>query len=212
MKKIFSVLMFLVFVAIGLTGCQTQSTNTNMNANASARKMTDSELETAVKTKLDADAQLKAADLDVDADVDDNSVTLSGTVMSQELRMKAVNAAKGAHSGVVVNDKIDVRPAADMSREDYTEDMARGERTRARDYGDNIGDTLDDAWVHAKITAKLFGNADTPGRKINVDVNNNVVTLRGIVDTAQQKAEAERVAKETDGVKQVINQLKVGKA
>ena len=42
-------------------------------------------------------------------------------------------------------------------------------------------------------------------------MNNNVVTLRGTVDTAEQKAEAERVARETDGVKRVINQLRVAK-
>ena len=63
-----------------------------------------------------------------------------------------------------------------------------------------------------QIVTKLIGNTDTPERKINVDVVNNVVTLRGTVDTAEQKAEAERVAKDTEGVKRVVNQLKVGGA
>lgn len=209
MKRVFSVLSLVTLAAV-FSACETNTTS-NMNANTSAAQMTDSQLETAVKTRLDADAQLKAADIDVDADADDNTVTLSGTVMSQDMRMKAVNAAKGAHTGVIVNDKIEVRPG-DIARESYTEDMARDARTRAGEYGDRIGNTLDDAWIHTKITAKLFGNTDTPGRKINVDVNNNVVTLRGAVDTAAEKAEAERVAKETDGVRQVINQLRVGNA
>jgi osmotically-inducible protein OsmY len=39
-------------------------------------------------------------------------VTLSGTVRSQEVRNKAVDLAKSAHSGLTVNDKIDVKPAA----------------------------------------------------------------------------------------------------
>jgi osmotically-inducible protein OsmY len=63
-----------------------------------------------------------------------------------------------------------------------------------------------------KIVAKLIGDADTPERKINVDVVDNVVTLRGTVDSPQQKAEAERIAKETDGVKSVKNQLKVARS
>ncbi len=91
----------------------------------------------------------------------------------------------------------------------YSEEEARAERARARENKETIGDTLDDAWIHTKIVAKLIGNSKTPERKINVDVVNNAVTLRGTVDTAEAKAEAERVAKETDGVKTVTNQLKV---
>ena len=91
----------------------------------------------------------------------------------------------------------------------YSEEQAREERARAKENKETIGDTLDDAWIHAKIVAKLIGDSKTPERNINVDVVNNEVTLRGTVDTAEAKAEAERVAKETDGVKKVTNQLKV---
>jgi len=74
---------------------------------------------------------------------------------------------------------------------------------------ETIGDTLDDAWIHTKIVAKLIANSKTPERKINVDVVKNAVTLRGTVESAEEKAEAERIAKETDGVQKVTNQLKV---
>src|SRR5258706_3286278 len=91
----------------------------------------------------------------------------------------------------------------------YSEEEARAERARAKQNKETIGDTLDDAWIHTKIVAKLIGDSQTPERKINVDVVNNEVTLRGTVDTPEAKSEAERVAKETDGVKKVTNQLKV---
>jgi osmotically-inducible protein OsmY len=78
----------------------------------SAVKMSDSDLEKAVRAKLDTDVALKEAKLDVDADADKNEVTLSGTVRSEEVRNKAVELAKTAHSGLTVNDKIDVKPAA----------------------------------------------------------------------------------------------------
>ena len=94
----------------------------------------------------------------------------------------------------------------------YSEEQAREERTRAKENKETIGDTLEDAWIHAKIVAQLIGDTKTPERKINVDVVNNEVTLRGTVDTAEAKAEAERIAKETEGVKKVVNQLKVSPA
>jgi osmotically-inducible protein OsmY len=78
----------------------------------SASKISDSDLEKAVRAKLESDAALKEAKLDIDADADKNAVTLSGTVRSQEIRDKAVELAKSAHSGLTVNDKIDVKPAA----------------------------------------------------------------------------------------------------
>jgi osmotically-inducible protein OsmY len=94
----------------------------------------------------------------------------------------------------------------------YSEEQAREERARAKENKETIGDTLEDAWIHTKIVAQLIGDTKTPERKINVDVVNNDVTLRGTVDTAEAKAEAERIAKQTDGVKKVVNQLKVSPA
>src|SRR5215471_18949907 len=91
-------------------------------------------------------------------------------------------------------------PKPASGRGQYTEAQARQERARAKQNKETIGDTLDDAWIHTKIVAKLIGDTKTPERKINVDVVNNVVTLRGTVDTAEARAEAERVAKDTDGV------------
>jgi len=91
----------------------------------------------------------------------------------------------------------------------YSEEQAREEREKAKANKESIGQSLEDAWIHTKIVAKLIGDADTPERKINVDVIDGAVTLRGTVETAEAKSEAERIAKETDGVKKVTNQLKV---
>ncbi|HEV8138645.1 MAG TPA: BON domain-containing protein [Pyrinomonadaceae bacterium] len=101
-------------------------------------------------------------------------------------------------------------PAND--RASYSEREAQQEREKAKASKETIGDTLDDAWIHTKIVAKLIANSTTPERKINVDVVKNVVTLRGTVDTAEEKAAAEKTAKDTDGVTKVVNQLKVAPA
>ena len=103
-------------------------------------------------------------------------------------------------------------PTPGTSRAEYTEKQAAEERERAKQSKDTIGDTLDDAWIHTKIVAKLIADTATPERKINVDVVDNLVTLRGTVDSAEQKAEAEKIAKETEGVKSVKNQLQVAPA
>jgi len=208
MKAILSVLLLIFISAMAFVAC-----DSGIDRDTGQTAMTDSQLKDAIKSKIDSDAQLSAAGLSISADADRNEATLSGTVESQDMRTKAVQLAKSANSGLVVTDKIDVEPMNDreVAREDYTEEMARKQREEADRRGDTIGDSIDDAWIHTKIVAKLIGNADTPQRKINVDVNNNVVTLRGTVDNAAEKAEAEQVAKNTDGVRQVINQLKVGK-
>jgi osmotically-inducible protein OsmY len=74
--------------------------------------MSDSDLEKVIRAKIETDAQLKDAKLDVDANADKNEVTISGTVRSQDMRTKAVELAKSVQSGLTVNDKIDVKPAA----------------------------------------------------------------------------------------------------
>jgi hyperosmotically inducible protein len=170
--------------------------------------MTDSELEQSIKSRLNSDPDLKAANLDVDANAKDNRIKLSGTVSTEAQRNEAVQMAKAVRPTAEVTDKIDVKPR-ELTRADYTEQMARDSREQAKATGDTVGASIDDAWIHTKLTSKLITDKDTPARKINVDVENGVVTLRGEVSTAAAKDEAERIAKDTEGVKRVRNLLKV---
>jgi len=192
----------------GLFASCTPMNSRSTSASSNAAPMSNSDLENAVKDRLNSDADLRNANLTVDADANKNEVTLSGSVQSQALSNRAVELAKSARADVNVINKLEVKPR-EATRASYTQDEARQERDRAKSSGESIGDSLDDAWIHTKIVAKLLGDSKTPERKINVDVIDNVVTLRGTVDTAEQKMEAERIAKETDGVKKVVNQLRV---
>jgi len=79
---------------------------------AAATKMSNSDLEKSIRAKLESDDAVKQANLSVSADVGDNKATLSGTVVSEDLRNKAVDLAKSAQPGLIVEDKIDVKPAA----------------------------------------------------------------------------------------------------
>jgi len=170
--------------------------------------MTDSDLQNAVQARLNADPDLNAAKLDVDAHAKDNAVTLKGTVPTETMRLRAVDLAKAVNPSLSITDKIDVKPA-EISRTEYTEEMARDAREKAKITGDKIGNSINDAWIHAKITSKLITDKDTPARKINIDVVDGIVTLRGEVNTATAKDEADRIVKDTEGVRRVRNLLKV---
>jgi hypothetical protein len=75
-------------------------------------KMSNDELDRSVTAKINSDPALLAYKLDVDADADKNAVTISGTVPTESLRMKAVDAAKTVVAGLVATDKIDVDATA----------------------------------------------------------------------------------------------------
>ena len=171
-------------------------------------RTTNTDLEQAVKARISSDSALANADIKVSADVDKKQITLTGTVPTEEMRTQVVAAAKGAMAGAIVEDKIDVKPR-EMARADYTADMAREAREKAKATGQKIGDSIDDAWIHTVIAAKFVAHPGTPARKIDIDVENNTVTLRGEVESNAAREEAGRIAKTTDGVKTVRNQLKV---
>jgi hyperosmotically inducible periplasmic protein len=197
--------VFLILIGF-LAGCSQTVSTTSASAPPA---MTDSDLQHSIQSRLNTDPTLSAAKLDVDADAKNNTVTLKGTVPTETARLRAVELAKaGGSANLSITDKIDVKPA-EISRSEYTEEMARDAREKAKTAGDKIGTSVNDAWIHTKITSKLITDKDTPARKINIDVVDGVVTLRGEVTTATAKDEADRIAMATEGVKRVRNLLKI---
>lgn len=66
-----------------------------------------------------------------------------------------------------------------------------------------------DAWITMKTKIALMTANDVNTSDLNVDTVNGAVTLHGKVETAAEKAGAERVAKGIDGVTSVQNLLQV---
>jgi|GEM_PF-850097 len=79
------------------------------------------------------------------------------------------------------------------------------------DRGAGTTTRTDDAALTAKVKAKLLSDDVLNGMKIDVDTQNGVVFLSGVVDTADQKRKAVSLAKNTEGVKKVEDNLKVGR-
>jgi osmotically-inducible protein OsmY len=173
-----------------------------------ASGVADVNLEQSIQTRFAADTQLQNSSLSVTANAEKSEIVLSGTVPSEEARSRAVEVAKEVSPGVQVIDTINVNPT-DTPRREYTELMARRAREKALVLGDRVGNSLDDAWLYTKVMTRLTTNTGVPALKINVDVADSVVTLRGVVDSAARKDEAEKIAKETDGVKRVDDRLQV---
>jgi osmotically-inducible protein OsmY len=61
----------------------------------------------------------------------------------------------------------------------------------------------------AKIKSKMALDDAVKARTINVDTVGSVVTLTGVVETADERARAMRLAEETDGVTRVVDKLEV---
>ena len=72
------------------------------------------------------------------------------------------------------------------------------------------GQMADDGAITAKVKAKLAASAEINPFNVDVATSQGIVSLVGRVKTEEQKAEAERIARETDGVRGVRNLLKVG--
>jgi hyperosmotically inducible periplasmic protein len=72
------------------------------------------------------------------------------------------------------------------------------------------GTQVDDAAITAAVKAKLAADGDINPFNIDVDTNEGVVTLQGRVEKEEARTKAEQLARGTDGVRRVINLVKVG--
>jgi len=95
---------------------------------------------------------------------------------------------------------------ANMTREEYNRDRTRYESEKG---SSTIGQGANDSWLWFKTRAALATTNELRESTINVDVVNDVITLKGTVANAAEKAKAEQVAKGIEGQKGVKNELKV---
>ena len=86
---------------------------------------------------------------------------------------------------------------------------AVGERTAEAANAVRAG--LSDASLTAKIKSKMTLDDTIKASGINVSTEDHVVTLRGTVDTAAQRDRAVQLARETSGVRQVVDHLEIGR-
>ena len=103
----------------------------------------------------------------------------------------ALPLAVGAQTKDKASDKMD--KATDKVKETTTE----------------AKEAVSDSWLTSKTKIALFADDRVKGREVRVETVNGEVFLRGKVDSPEAKAAAAEVAKGTEGVKSVKNDLQV---
>ena len=142
---------------------------------------TDEQIQRDVLEEFKWDARLQPNEIGVA--VKDSVVTLTGSVDSYVKKWAAEDAAHRVRGVKAVANEIEVRLPGSAQRTDTD--------------------------IAAAVTRALEWNAFLPIEKLDVTVSNGWVTLRGEVEWQYQKAEAERQARRTTGVKGVSNLITV---
>jgi osmotically-inducible protein OsmY len=201
-----------------------------------ACSQSDAGITTAVKSKMAADDTVKASEINVDTH--NRVVTLNGTVGSTAEKERAVIIARDTKGVTNVVDDIVVGPvpaATTGNDNDYgqkaedkaheakvkTEDAAHDAKVKTEEYGhdakvntekaaDKTGEVITDAAITTAVKTKFLAEPGVSGLNINVDTTNGVVTLKGTVKTKAEADKAMMIARQSKGVKRVVNDLKIG--
>lgn len=152
-------------------------------------------LEDRVLRRLETNPMVRKYDIDVD--VAGNVVTLSGEVATAAQKAEAERLAK--IDGVSrVDSRIDVDADADKTVS-----------KRIADGFNKAGEKITDGWITTKVNWFFIGEDLLEDSEIDVETKDQVVTLKGFVKSTAGRARAVELAKATDGVKDVVDQLQV---
>src|SRR5690554_4148676 len=130
----------------------------------------------------------------IDVEIENGVATLTGEVESEVERDLAGQVALGVEGVTEVDNQLRVS-GEDVQR------SADGERS--------FSNRFNDATTTATVKSKLLWNRNTEGLDIKVSTRNGLVTLDGQAQSDAASELAERLARNTEGVRQVDNQLKV---
>lgn len=140
----------------------------------------------AVKKALEQ-ADLK--DVSVSDDAGKNTITLSGTLHSEDAKKRAGDVAKSAAPSRQIANEISVEPV--------------GGESKARAVASNLDDGIENNYKAALLSRGLDKES------IRYKAKNGVLVLTGSVKSAEQREEASKLASKVPNVRQVVNQLDV---
>lgn len=78
--------------------------------------------------------------------------------------------------------------------------------------GKTVGRTVDDSVITAKVKSKLAAESVGTLTRIGVDTVEGTVYLTGIVNKPELRERATMLASEVSGVREVVNNLRIGSA
>jgi osmotically-inducible protein OsmY len=132
-------------------------------------------------------------------------------------------ATSGAYEQKVEDAAHDAKVKTEDAAHDAkvkTEDAAHDAKVKTEEYGhdakvtservaDKTGEVITDAAITTEVKTKFLAEPGVSGLNINVDTNNGVVTLSGNVKSKAEAAKAMSIARDSKGVKRVVNHLKM---
>lgn len=175
-------------------------------------------------------------DSDIDVDTKHGNVTLNGTVASAAGREKAIAIAKATDGVKYVTDNLRIVPAETMTGaiKEGARDTAAVAKEAARTTGTtgkevaretgtagkevardtanaakNVGKRITDGWVKSKIAMQFVTEDTLDNSDIDIDITKGAVSLNGTVRSDAGRIRAVTIAKATDGVKSVVDNLKI---
>jgi len=177
-------------------------------------KVEDVWLATQIQAKFVGDRDIKARDVKVSAN--DGVVTLKGRVRNESEHQLALTLAKNTGGVKQVVDNLDVEIAGPPP----TRIVNGGTPGAAATTGTSASPSSpppaaavsDDGRITTSIQSKYFMDDRIKGRHIIVTTNGGVVTLTGEIANDTERAEALLLARTTEGVKRVEDNLTVSLA
>jgi hypothetical protein len=131
---------------------------------------------------------------------------------------KAIFASMMIVSGLVACDKPGPAESAGKKIDQAVENVSTSANNVADKATDSVskqgkiaGKAMDDSEITAKAKAALLAEPGMQSLKITVVTKDGVVTLTGASDTTDNKDKATKLIKQIEGVKSVINNLKISK-
>lgn len=131
--------------------------------------------------------------------------------LKADARKLGREAQKEAKSlGQKVNDAVNSPTPASSSATGQAQEKLRQGGHELRVEGDKAAVKLDHAAMIAKVKAKLATDVGlSTVTNVDVDATGRVVTLRGTVASEEQKQQAEQSVSQIDGVRKVVDDLRV---
>jgi hyperosmotically inducible periplasmic protein len=168
-------------------------------------KLDDARITSLIQAKYFLDSAVKGRRIDVDTR--GGIVTLTGAVASERERAQALLLARMTEGVSRVEDHLSVNAALDPS----AAGGAAGAGQTLSDVAKNAGGRVEDVALTAKVQAKFAADAQVKARAIEVTTKDGVVMLEGSVPSAAARQRAVTLARQTEGVVQVVDRLTVGR-
>ena len=181
------VLIMSVIGVLSFTGCGKTQEDASKSAAVTTvgTEIDDSVITTKVKSKLLADPDIKGFDLNVETHKGD--VQLSGFVDNQAQIDNAIMITRSVEGVKNVDNRVSLKNVSAAT----------------------VGTKVDDSIVTSKVKSSFLADPDIKSFDIAVVTNNGEVQLSGFVNNQTQIDRAIDVARRTEGVHNVINELRV---